>query len=85
MLQQMLLENVEIPFAHNLIENKIPCHPTHVLSSARTPIPLIVLPAEQKQKSWLALVSTVLYEINKVHDETSNATVHLSHCIQHLL
>jgi hypothetical protein len=49
-LQQML-ENVEIMYAHYLVENKISWHPTHILSSARTVIPVILLPAKQKQKT----------------------------------
>jgi hypothetical protein len=45
---QQMLEDVEICCAHYLVENKISWHPTHILSSVRTLILLVVLPAKQK-------------------------------------
>jgi hypothetical protein len=45
---ERMLEDVEFPCAHYLVENKISWCPTHILSSVRTPIPLVVLPAKQK-------------------------------------
>jgi hypothetical protein len=62
-----LLESVEVCFAHYLVENKIWWDPRHVLCSAKTSVPHIVLPAKQNQRDLLVFI--ILYEINK-HDET---------------
>jgi hypothetical protein len=62
-----LLENVEVSFAHSLIENKIWRDPSHVLCSAQILVPLIALPAKQNQRNLLVFI--ILFEIN-IHDET---------------
>jgi hypothetical protein len=58
----VLLEDVEVPFAHYLVENKIWWDPTHILCSVLTSMPLIVLPAKQNQRELVIFIS--LYEIN---------------------
>jgi hypothetical protein len=43
-----MLGNVEVCYAHYLVENEISWHPTHILSSAMTLMTLVVLPAKQQ-------------------------------------
>jgi hypothetical protein len=58
----MLDDIIETPYVHYLVEIKIPWHPTHIFSSARTPKTSHHPPCKAKIEK-LALVSIILYEI----------------------
>jgi hypothetical protein len=49
-----LLEKVEGCNAHYLVEYEILQHPTHILSSENALVPLIVLPAKQKENAGIS-------------------------------
>jgi hypothetical protein len=73
--------NVEVPFAHYLVENKIAGHCTHILSSS---LPITVLPAKQNQKAAISFI--ILYQVNKIHYKpfTPHLLLLWNSCIQRL-
>jgi hypothetical protein len=46
--RKRMRRNNEIPCMHYLVENSISCYHTHILSSVRTLILFVILPAKQK-------------------------------------
>jgi hypothetical protein len=53
---QWKLRKVGVLVAHYLVENGLLWHHTHILSCAKTQIPLVVLPAKQNKMAFVSFI-----------------------------